>query len=169
MREPVKRSALAAVGLGEGAGAVFAAVLVIWSAVAGQHALAPLHLFASLALGPKVLGQYGPLGVVWVGAMVNIFMSGVYGFVYGFINGRLPMHSHLGLARQIGLGALYGLAVYLVSFQVFGRLVFPWVLEQRQLPYLLAHVLVFGPLLGVMYTIAERREVRGDHFSTSAA
>jgi hypothetical protein len=167
MKPQVKRSALESIGLGEAAGAALAAVLVIASELHIGHAFAPLHIFASVVLGARAMNGPTTIGQLFVGAFVNIALSGAFGFVFGALNGRLPVVAHLRWLRELVAGMAFGGLVYLFNFQLVGRLLYPWVLDQPQRPWALAHILVFGPVLAVGYVLAERREVRAHRVSLS--
>jgi hypothetical protein len=161
MRDAVKRSGLEATGLGVAAGAVFAAAGVIAMAARGLQPFYLFRLFASLVMGSAAM-ERSELGVVLVGALTNILVSGAFGFLYGAACGRLSVATQTGWLRQLGLGFSYGALIYLVDFHLLGRLFFPWVLSQPQLLVFLLHTLAFGVPLAVLYAAAERREHRPD-------
>lgn len=152
----IKRSALQAVGPGIAAGAIFAAVGVIHMGVRGVDPFLLFRLFASLVMGRSAYDN-PELGVVLVGALTNIVVSGAAGFVYGAAAGMLPEKTRSNLLQQAGLGFAYGALLYLLDFQLIGRVLFPWVLSPPQLPIFVLHTLAFGVPLGVAYVIVERR------------
>lgn len=152
----IKRSALQAVGPGVAAGASLAAVGVILLALRGVDPFQLFRLFASLVLGRSAFDS-AELGVVLAGAVTNVFVSGAAGFIYGAAVGRLPEQTKPGLVQHAGLGLGYGAFLYLLDFQLIGRLLFPWVLTTPQLPIFVLHTLAFGLTLGIGYALVGRR------------
>ena len=148
---------LAATGIGIGAGAVFSWVVMMESVLRHEPSLITFGLFASPVLGQRVVSDATTPSVLLVGALVNIVLSAVFGALYERLVALQPNRSHRW-ERVASWGALYGLVLYLVNFQLISRLIFSWVLEQAQWPYFIAHVFVFGPVLAVMYEVAQRRE-----------
>jgi hypothetical protein len=167
MREPVKRSGLEATGLGVVAGAFFAAVGVVVMAARGVDPFLLFRLFASLVMGPAALDR-PELGTVLVGAFTNIVVSGAAGFVYGAVNGRLSAETQAHWLRQAGLGVGYGALLYVLDFQLIGRVLFPSVLAVPQLPIFELHTLAFGLPLGLMYAAVERRRHGSGHVPSAA-
>ena len=159
MQEPVKRSGLEAAGLGIIAGAIFVAAGVVVNALRGVDPFVMFRLCASLLLGPSVM-ERSELGMVLLGALVNIVVSGVFGFLYGAVLSRFSHATQTSRLRQLPLGFAYGALLYLVDFQWVSRVLFPWVLTEPQLIYFLLHTLAFGVPLALMYAQAERGEHR---------
>jgi hypothetical protein len=74
---------------------------------------------------------------------VHLFTSALFGVVL-----IAPLLRSSALLVLGGLG--YGLALYLVNFQVIGRLFFPWFVDPRgptQLLELIVHPLAYGLVL----------------------
>jgi hypothetical protein len=65
---------------------------------------------------------------------------------------EMPIMSPMAAPVEVTLGVIvgYGLMLYVVNFQVVGRLFFPWFVDPRgrsQVPELLVHPLAYGLLL----------------------
>jgi hypothetical protein len=155
MREVAKRGLREGVGFGLLAGLIFFVVEIIVAAVQGMPPLAPVRLFASTALGPAALS--GPIGSVFVvGVLAHVVLSAIYGAIYGAINAGLSAQTETSYARQASLGLLFGAALWLVNFQIFSRLMYPWFLDASQTVQLVLHAVAYGLPLSLMYASAER-------------
>jgi hypothetical protein len=82
---------------------------------------------------------------VTLGIIVHLFNSVLFGIVFALI---APLLRSSWLLVAGGLG--YGLALYVVNFQIIGRLFFPWFVDPRgpnQLVELIVHPLAYGLVL----------------------
>jgi hypothetical protein len=145
-------------GLGILAGAVFLVAEMLTAGVMGDFILAPFRMFASVLLGRAALE--GPLGAaVIVGALFHFAFSALLGLAYTFIDARLSPESRVNWGLQAGVGALFGIVIYLVNFQLIARGFYPWFLEAGQFLQLVLHALFFGVPLGLGFAWRERKRM----------
>lgn len=86
----------------------------------------------------------GPEEVI-IGLVTHVTLSLIFGIVFSLIAPLLR-----NAVALIGGGLLYGLLLYVVNFQVFGRLFFPWFVNPQgpnQIFELIIHPLAFGLVL----------------------
>jgi hypothetical protein len=139
------------------AGAGFLVVQIILALATGNPALMPLRYAASVLVGIPALSQTS-LGVaVVLGLIVHFALSALYGLIYGAFESRMSLEGRASVARQTGLGALYGLIIWFFNFQFIARLFYPWFLGAPQFLQLVLHAVTFGLPLGLFFTVAERR------------
>jgi hypothetical protein len=114
---------------------------------------APLHMIGAIALGPNAMTSPDTfdLGVIGTAVVVHMALAILYGIILAFVIARLDM----GMA--IAIGAIYGLALYIVNFYVFTKW-FPWFADARDWISIFTH-LVQGGLWGCLYRIFDRRTV----------
>ncbi|WP_245467825.1 hypothetical protein, partial [Mesorhizobium sp. M6A.T.Cr.TU.017.01.1.1] len=108
------------------AGLVFAAFEMTASAfMMGADAFfMPLRMIGAIALGPEALDPgYSLLTASIAGVIVHMILAIIYGIVFGEIASMLR-----GSAAFIGLGSVFGLALWLVNFYVIAPIAFPWFL-----------------------------------------
>lgn len=151
------RSIKEGVGLGIAAGVIFAVVEVAASVMMGNPALTPFRMFSSVVLGRAGLEGVGPGTALVVGSLAHLALSAIYGSIYALIMSRASSRTRVSRGSQAGLGALFGLALWLVNFQVIARIAYPWFLGAPQFAQAILHALAFGLPLGLMYAGAERR------------
>ncbi len=145
------------VGLGIVAGVIFGIVEMVGASMMEQPALMPIRMFASTLLGRAAL-EATPLGTaVVVGTAMHLAFSGVFGAIYTLLAARLPAEAKTQPGRQIGIGLLYGVALWFVNFQIVARLVYPWFLDAPQLMQATMHAFFYGIPLGLLYAGAEKR------------
>lgn len=98
---------------------------------------------------------------VAIGIIVHLFNSVLFGIVFALI---APLLRSSWLLVLGGLGC--GLALYLVNFQVIGRLFFPWFVDSRgpnQLLELIVHPLAYGLVLVPFFlSVVDRRREHAD-------
>ncbi|MEW5853375.1 MAG: hypothetical protein AB2A00_31655 [Myxococcota bacterium] len=158
---PNKKTLVEGIGLGVAAGILFAIAEVIVASVMGDPPLKPFRMFSSILLGRDGL-EDAPIGMAFgVGTLVHLVLSGFYGAIYGVIDGYLNERSKVSPSTQGGFGLVFGLALYLINFQVFARLLFPWFLDAPQIAQALLHALFYGAPLGLMFAFWERRHAVG--------
>jgi hypothetical protein len=96
---------------------------------------------------------------VTLGIFVHLFLSALFGIVFALIAPLLRNPLLLVVGSLV-----YGLALYLVNFQVIGRLFFPWFVDPRgpsQVLELIVHPLVYGlALVPFFLSVAGHRPVR---------
>lgn len=157
MTGATRRGAKEGLGFGLIAGVIFALAEMIGAAMMGDPPLMPVRMFASVVLGESAL-QTASLGsVVVVGTIAHLALSAVFGLIYGVVNARLSSTTETSWGRQVGLGLLFGVMLWLVNFQIIARILYPWFLMTPQVLQMAMHAMFFGLPLGLMYAAAERR------------
>lgn len=146
MREGEQITPLVLVMIGLGAGVLATVAQIAFWQMAGMPVLETLfrdaRLTAAILMGPDVLPP--PMTARWdvllVAALIHFALSIAYALPPALFAARLPA------GAAVAIGALYGLAIYLINLYGFTAL-FPWFLVARDWMTLLTH-LVFGVLLG---------------------
>lgn len=141
---------------GLSAGTLLTASQMVTSAVMGVTPLRPLQQYAALGAGEVALRSTS-LMVLSGGIITLATLAPLYGYAYVLIvaRGRGPTRSY---AWEAGLGALYGLAAWFVSYQLIARAAFPWMLEIPWPVQAALHALFFGVPMGLMLAAGERHE-----------
>ncbi len=120
----------------------------------GESPWGPPRMIAAIVLGQGVLPQPGTPAIfglmVMMTAMVVHFMLAV---IYGLIGAALA--SRLGYGGAIALGAVCGLAIYLINFYPVASAWFPWFAMGRGWISAFAHVM-FGAVIGAAYVWLRR-------------
>lgn len=160
--EPVgKRLVRGAIG-GFLAGLPFVFVTMWFADSLGNPAEAPLRLIHSLVAGPDALmdGTTEP----WIGFVVHSVLSVAFGMLFALV---VPLFRSNGTVAVAG--GLFGLALYLVNFQIIARFFVERFLENPNQPFeLVVHVL-FGHLLALaFYSSGTRRDERIIDLTTSS-
>jgi hypothetical protein len=137
-------------------GLFFSILEMVGAAAMGAPALSPWHAFASTVLGRRALEGDG--GTVVVGIVAHFVLSAIYGGVYGLYEGALSDEARHSWSTQVVSGLFYGIALYLLNFQVIARLIYPWFLGANQPWQFLLHGLFFGVPLGLAMAYWERHE-----------
>jgi len=166
------REAWQGIGAGAIAGLVLAIVSVVVAGAAGRDPDLPFRIFHSLWFGDLSFRQHagGPprdYDIQIVGGIVHLGMSVLTGVGFALIATALrprmtvtreDRRPSLELHSMLGIG--YGLVLWLINFQLLGRVVYPWLLELPQLPIAALHALAFGLPLGLVYGKFESRRSR---------
>lgn len=138
----------AAIWAGLVAGIVFImlemALIVIFQ---GDSPWGPPRMMAAMVMGEGVLPPPATfdLIIMMVAMMIHLMLSIVLAAILGFGISR----SGSGLVAATAVGALFGIAVYVVNFYVFTA-VFPWFAMARGTINFVAHG-VFGAVAGAVY------------------
>jgi len=157
----VARSMRIGAGAGFLAGAVFAIMLVAAAAMNGRSPFFPLGMFASLVMGEGAVHSASSLPIV-LGTLVTITLSMIFGAIYGLLVGFLSSQTRANWALEAITGLGFGAALWLINFQFFARILFPWLATGPQLVLVVAHTLFFGVPLGLIHAaIAESDEAEG--------
>jgi hypothetical protein len=131
------------------AGVIFATGEMFVGKALGNDLLAPWRGFASLLLGHSALEGRLTFGIVLAGVIAHFVLSAVYGAGWGvLVSYVLPYRWLTSWVAPTALGALYGLALYLLNFLVIAPLLYPWFREQNQPAQIFFHVVLFGLPLG---------------------
>ena len=126
------------------AGLVFIGVTMWFSDTLGNPAEMPLELISTLLLGKSALMDGSADATL--GFFIHAVLSMIHGMVFALIVPRLSTNGTVALA-----GGVFGLVIYLVNFQVIGRLWFDqFVTGPNQAFEVVVHV-VFGHLLAVAF------------------
>jgi uncharacterized membrane protein YagU involved in acid resistance len=139
------------------AGVVFAAFeMIVAAAMMGAEAFfMPLRTIGAIALGPAALEPaYSLWTAGFAGLVVHVVLAVIYGGIFALIFGGLR-----SAAADIGIGAAYGLALWLLNFYVIAPMAFPWFAEADPIVQFIAHTFFFGAVLGwYMYWARGRAE-----------
>jgi succinate dehydrogenase/fumarate reductase cytochrome b subunit len=148
-------------GLGFGllAGVVFAVAECLTSWVAGEGMLRPVRYAASEVLGVRALTEPSLVIVLLVGLLLHFAFCAFLGLAYSLIDARLSLELRPSVAHQAAVGMLFGIGVWVLTFQFMGRGYFPWFLEVPQFGQMVLHAVFFGGPLGLLFAAAERRRL----------
>lgn len=128
------------------AGIVFAMFEMIMSAImmGGEAFFMPLRMIGAIVLGP---GALDPTYSLWAaglaGLIVHVVLAVIYGGIFALIFGGLRSAN-----LDIGVGAAYGLALWLINFYMIAPQAFPWFTEANPVVQVVAHTFFFGAVLG---------------------
>lgn len=167
MAGETRRNIKEGVAFGVIAGIVFALIETAASAAMGNSVLVPWQMFASVVMGASALDA-ATAGTLALGVFVHLVLSAIFGAIYGMFNAQASRRTQTGWGSQVGTGLLFGLAVWLVNFQIIARIAYPWFLETPQVLQLAIHALFFGLPLALMMTGAERRVYHRERAPTHA-
>ncbi|MGI8557122.1 MAG: hypothetical protein ACR2ND_02235 [Solirubrobacteraceae bacterium] len=121
LRDLDRRVAYGVVG-GTFAGLLFLLANMWYADNQGLPAVAPLYDISTIfyfADKPDPVPENAAVGLV-----VHLTLSGAFGAALATL---APLAK--GAARLVGVGAAFGLALYLVNFQILGRVAFEWFQE----------------------------------------
>jgi hypothetical protein len=143
------------------AGLVMVLVSPILSLLNGISIWEPARLIAMTApwYGPQVLDRTGfEVGPVLTGLLLHLVTSVALGFLFGIVTHRLlHLTTEFGLPVYIGLS--YGLVVFVVAYFIILPFINPALTEQY-VPSLLAQNVIFGMVLGIIYTLIRPQPYR---------
>lgn len=109
----------------------------------------PPRMIAAIVLGQGVLPQPGtPATFDFMIMMVAMVVHFVMAVIYGLIGAALA--SRLGYGGATALGAVCGLAIYLINFYPVASAMFPWFAMGRGWISVFAHIM-FGAVVGASY------------------
>jgi len=146
-------------GLGFGllAGVVFAVAQCLTSWLAGEGVLRPIRYAASEVLGARALAEPSLALTLAVGLILHLAFSAFLGLAYSLIDARLSPELRTSVLHQTAVGMLFGIGVWVLTFQFMGRGYFPWFLQLPQFSQMVMHAVFFGAPLGLLFAAAERR------------
>ena len=126
------------------------------AALAGAPTIRPLQMAASVAFGREAFALHSDHAAVPGGA-VHLALSALFGFVYSQFFVRASLDTSRSYQREAGYGAAFGLALWVINFQLVARAALPWFLDASQAVQAMMHALLFGLPLGLMMAASERR------------
>lgn len=106
----------------------------------------PPRMIAAMVMGQGVLPPPASfdLGIVLVAMIVHFALSAIYGIILvAFIR-------NVTKGSALLIGAIFGLALYLINFYLFTEWLFPWFENARNWVSIVSHI-VFGAAAGVIY------------------
>ncbi len=138
----------AAIGAGLVAGVVFMMMEMILVAVTGGSPWGPPRMMAAMVMGEGVLPPPATFNVMimMVAMIVHVILSMLLAVVFAWV---LSLWN-LSAGSAIALGAVFGLAVYLVNFYPVAAILFPWFAMARNWISIISHV-AFGAVLAWTY------------------
>lgn len=142
-------------GLIAGAAFMMLEMALVWMLM-GESPWGPPHMMAAMLLGQDVLpkpGTWAPfdMKIMMMAMVAHVPLS----IVYGLIGAWLCRRSHAGSALVIG--AVLGIALYIVNFYLIAPIAFPWFSMARNLISAVSHMM-FGVILGLAYVWLRKAE-----------
>jgi len=137
------------------AGAVVMVLELIWSSlVLGTDQWSTSHMVAAIVMGRDALQSTGfSVGIVATALATHYVLGIIFALVLAAIIAPFHFDSSAGMLTLVG--AVFGLALYLINF--YGMVnFFPWFVEMRGWAALATH-LIFGIVAALMYHQLERR------------
>ncbi len=148
---------------GVAAGVVLALAEVALAVATGDSPMRPVRMSAAVVLGPPAFTPEVSAGTaLLLGLGVHLMLSAVAGLFYSFLDAMLPPDGRGRWEFQAAVGMLYGIFIWLVSFQFVGRGHYPWFLEVPQFPQIVLHAVFLGLPLAMLFTAAERKRALMD-------
>ncbi|HJV85326.1 MAG TPA: hypothetical protein VJ698_07595 [Noviherbaspirillum sp.] len=145
---------LAAGVAGFAAGAILMVLELVWSATrVGGNPWSTPHMIAAIVLGRDALQSTDfNVGIVATALAVHYLLGIILGLILGAI--IAPFRFDSSMALSLLVGAVFGLAIYLINFYGLER-VFPWFANMRGWAAVVAH-LIFGMSAAAIYDALER-------------
>jgi hypothetical protein len=142
----------AAAVAGFAAGAVLMVLDLIWSAIFDpQGPWRISHMVAPILTGspaPAGAGYAFDVGVVAIALVTHYVLGVVFGVVMAFLMAQLRLDTSPD--RAVAAGAVLGLLLYLLNFEVLAAGLFPWLAALRGWGTIAAHGL-FGIVAALLY------------------
>ncbi len=148
---------IAALVAGIVAGAVLMVLSLLWSATdMTSHPWILARRIAAITMGQQVLGEADfSAAVVAVMAFTHYGLGVIFALILSVIVAALRLDG--SPSKVVTVGALFGLALYLVNFYLLADS-FPWFVDMRGGVTLLAH-LIFGMLAAGVYWKLEKNSM----------
>ena len=130
------------------AGLVFAVLEVVMvPLVQGHSPWAPLHMIGAIGLGSGAMASPDSfdIGIIATAVVIHMVLAVVYGVILAFIIARMDT------GAAVGVGALYGLALYFINLYGFTRW-FPWFADARDWISIFTHIVQSG-LMAYLYKV----------------
>lgn len=135
------------------AGAILMVLELLWLTIAGANPWMISHKIAAIVVGPDAL-QVTDFNVSLIA--IALATHYVLGIVFCLVLAAViaPFHLDSSVGMALSIGALFGLALYLLNFYGMVQF-FPWFADMRGWTTLVAH-LIFGMSAAAFYRILER-------------
>ncbi len=109
-------------------GFVFLVANMGWAVHQGKPAAAPLAAISTIFHAqdmpkPVMAGPFGSDNLI-VGLITHTMLTMIFGIVFALIAVMFLQRRRVALLA--GAGLAYGLVLYVVNFQILGRIFFPW-------------------------------------------
>jgi hypothetical protein len=153
----------AVAGVLGGIGWLILEVAVAALTMGAGFALVPLRMIAGILLGPGAVDPASPIiPVAIAGALVHVTLSAAFGILFAALMQRPdPVGSRPARRtwRLLTVATVYGFGLWLINFYVVAPLAgWDWFPRQTNpVVQFMAHVAVFGPLVGVYLDQIEAR------------
>jgi hypothetical protein len=125
---------------------------LVWSSMFNAHGpWRTSHMIAPIFIGTdslKTTGYGFSVGVVSVALATHYALGILFGLIMAAI--MVQFRADATPLRALASGAIMGMALYLINFDILADLVFPWLAELQGGDTLLAHVL-FGCVAALLY------------------
>lgn len=147
----------AAAAAGFVAGAFLMVLEMLWS-TGVMHATpwTMSHKIAALVLGPQAVQSHDfDLGMVAIALATHYVLGIVFGILLAIVLTRF--HLDVDAGKALLAGAMFGVLLYLFNFHGMTGF-FPWFVEMRGLPALMAHV-IFGIACAALYWKLQRHHL----------
>jgi hypothetical protein len=127
-------------------------VLTVGVLLRGESPWLPSHLMAAMILGDDALPATLNFdsGIVAVASLIHFALAIGYGLIGAWLFDRLRYR-----AAAVA-GAVFGLALYLVNYDLIAPVLFPWLTQLRGVVGIVTH-LVFGAVLALSVVRLRRR------------
>lgn len=141
---------------------------LVVAAVARAPAIRPLQMAASVLLGRGAFALESDHAAVPGGA-VHLALSALFGLGYSQLMRRASIETTRNYGREALFGVAFGVALWVINFQLIARAAFPWFLDASQPVQAVMHALFFGLPLGLMVAASEKRVAPLSTLTESAA
>jgi uncharacterized membrane protein YagU involved in acid resistance len=131
------------------AGFIFILAQMILNLAMGEPFFEPLRLVSRLVLGSQALDPaYSLVTAAITGLIAHLTLSAFYGIIFVYLL-NLTRQLRASTGRIVVYGALYGLVLWAINFQVIAPLVFHRFTEISQFwNGFVAHTFFYGTILG---------------------
>lgn len=127
---------------------LFAVAEMVMAMILGMSAFVPLQMIGAILLGPAVLPPAAATATTVIAALVvHFILSAIYGVVLALI-ALYVSALRSSVWALTGVGAVYGLLLWLGNFYVVAPVAFPWFGMADPVVQFIAHVFFFGVPLG---------------------
>lgn len=122
--------------------------------VHGESPWGPPRMMAAMVLGKGVLPEPGihapfSMSIIAVAMMVHMMLSIALGLIGAWLIHRFDW------GQALAIGAVFGLAIYVVNFYLIAPAAFPWFGTARNATSAFSHAM-FGAVLGLAYVWLRR-------------